>query len=120
MSVQDGGDDISVFVNRVNEHVWLRDRAFDRARWRKALGIVGPPGIGKSALIRNFVAQSLSRQGECLSLTGRLSVWDRGGELDLDKLDYLLRDAREREVSNVVIDDADVREKDLERLIRVV
>jgi hypothetical protein len=60
-----------VFVGRTNEHGAL-EGALDRARGGKLVvcRVSGPPGIGKTALVRHFVRRAADEHG-AVSLSGR-------------------------------------------------
>jgi len=85
----------SLFVGRWEETLWLSERFRND---RGCIVIVGPPAIGKTALVEHFLASGRASRSE--------AAWIRGWKPDLEaEVDALLR--RDRPPAIVVIDDAD-------------
>ncbi len=113
MVSEDDGRDAAFFVNREAELEWIARRAGDRAAWGQIIAICGLAGIGKTALVQQFVrARSRWEQATWLS--------SHRGEIDFDLLDYTLRDAKGPSHRIVVLDDTNLTERDVERTVRRV
>jgi hypothetical protein len=110
MTFQDNIEAPLFFVNREEELAWLRDQEKTHIR-RYTVEITGRPGIGKTSLVQEFLRRA-RRWGPAL--------FGGGGEYDLDRLAYSLRENRGRDLSAVVLDNADLPEKELEEVARTV
>jgi HJR/Mrr/RecB family endonuclease len=98
------------FVGRQRELAWIDQRARERGR---TLEIVGPGGVGKTALVRRFL-QLRRFDGEAIWIA------QSNAPLDLDRIDYLLREVRSRRGNIVVVDYATLDDDQLDRLMRKV
>lgn len=109
MSFVDSAHD-KIFINRTRELAWLSEVTERRGR---TVQIVGVGGIGKTALVRHFL-EGYRSGAEPIVLT------QSGPELDLDRVDYALREARRGRTSMVVIEDVILTAEATERLNRIV
>ncbi|QOZ44781.1 hypothetical protein XH89_15835 [Bradyrhizobium sp. CCBAU 53340] len=109
MSFLDGAQD-DIFINRERELAWLSEVTERRGRTARIFGV---GGIGKTALVRQFLKRYRS-EAEAIVLA------QSGSELDLDRVDYTLREARRGRVSMVVIEDVTLSAEATERLNRTV
>jgi hypothetical protein len=113
MAFETDNRDHPYFVNRESEFDWLSRRISERRTLDRSVTIVGPAGIGKTALIQQFLARRrLSAQFLPSSL--------EAPKFDLDRLDYWLRDQRERQSNTIVLDDANFDNDAIERVERTV
>ncbi len=113
MAFEDNDREGAFFVNREAELAWIAQRALGRNTWATTIEISGLPGIGKTALVQQFLRVH-SLQKDVLSVT------NYGTEIDLDRLDYSLRNLRRKSASIVILDDADLTDKDVERAVSAV
>jgi restriction system protein len=117
VSLTESEDHDTIFVNREAELAWLFDHIYAK-RSTTTIQISGTAGIGKTALITQFLRSN--------SLRERAIFLRDAGQLDFDRLDYIVRDRlyttrqRQNNLSIVVLDDVQLSVDDIERLQRAV
>jgi restriction system protein len=110
MSSIDDNREGDFFVNREAELAWLSERTIYKRG--NTIGISGPAGIGKTALLRQFLRTN-SIEGRSVSLSGY------GNPIDLDRLRYTIRNFR-NPTRVVILDDAEFSKNDIEQTERAV
>jgi restriction system protein len=108
MSLLEDGPIPPFFVGRAKELYWLEQR-FREGRHGTTIQIVGPPGVGKTALLQRAIYILLPREEVIVMSTNQ-------GELDLDRLSYQLRNNDRKRTRAVAVDDVDLIAKQIDEL----